>query len=78
MQKHDFETSAERDAYILEHADYFTVVRFLGYGQYERHERKTLKGAEKLASRLAKARKSGNKYMIYAVAGQSDAFIKAV
>ena len=65
-----------RDRYIIDHADYFTIIRFLGVGQYERHERKTLKKAETLAKKLVKENKG--RYMIYAVQGIHDAFVKGV
>lgn len=73
----DFKSAEERDQYILEHAKHFTIVRFLGVGQYERHERKTLEEAEQLAATLSGDRQ-GN-YMIYAVGPLNlSAFIKSV
>lgn len=73
----DFESIAERDAWITANADYFTVGRRLGPREgYDRHEVKTLSEAENLAGRMAK--QTGRAYLIYAVAGISDCFVKAI
>ena len=73
----DFLTIAERDAHITQNADYFTVGRRLGPRQgYERHEVKTLTEAEYLAGRMAKQAKKP--YLIYAVKGIADCFVKAI
>jgi CRISPR/Cas system-associated endonuclease/helicase Cas3 len=70
----DFETYQERDDWIREHADIYTVVRYLGPRLgYERHETKTLAAAEALARRMAT--EAGKPYLIYAVAKQRDAFV---
>lgn len=73
----DFKSIDERDRFITEHADYFTVGRRLGpFEGYERHEVKTLNEAENLAGRMAN--KAKRAYLIYAVAGLHDCFIKAI
>lgn len=73
----DFKTSQERDDYIIKNAKYFTIIRFLGVGKYERHEKPTLGEAEELALALS-GDKQGN-YMIYAVGPLSlSAFVKSV
>ena len=72
----DFKTSEERDTYYRKHAEYFTVVCFRGVGNYERHECQNLPDAEKLGYVLA--RDSGRVFGIYAVIGNSDAFVKLV
>lgn len=71
----DFKSSQERDKWMVDHADYFTVGR-RSKGRYERFELPTLPEAEKLAGRMANEAKAP--YMIYAVAGIHDAFVKAV
>lgn len=72
-----FETYQQRDEWIKDHADYFTVVRYLGPRVgYERHEVKSFSEAEALAGRMSEA--SGRIYLIYAVCGIRDAFIKKV
>lgn len=73
----DFQTIDERDQYLTANADYFTVGRRLGpFEGYERHEVKTLSEAENLAGRMAK--QSKKPYLIYAVMGISDCFVKAI
>ena len=70
----DFQTAKERDQWILDHSEYFTVVRHLGPRRgYERHEVKTLPEAIEMAGRMAK--QAGRPYLIYAVAGRRDAII---
>ena len=65
VELREFNSSGQRDQRIIDEAEYFTIVCFLGVGQYERHEEKTLEEARKLARKLAK--KSTKDYMIYAV-----------
>lgn len=73
----EYTSPEERDQAIIGLADHFTVVRFLGVGQYERHKRSSQKEAERLAGKLAKQSK-GN-YMIYAVTGTGrSAFVKTI
>lgn len=85
--KGDFATWQERDAWILKNADYFTVVRFHGRNhhldghrgkaaEYERHECPTLREAEALAKRLKET--PGRPFMIYAVSGTHDAYVKTI
>jgi hypothetical protein len=61
------------DAWIIENADYFTVVAFLGRGKYERHEVATLKEAKRMAKGLQA--KTKRRYLIYAVKGTADAVV---
>ncbi len=73
----DFATIQDRDNWVKENADFFTVIRYLGPRVgYERHEVKTLPEAEALAGRMST--EAGRPYLIYAVAGQYDAFLKWV
>lgn len=76
MSTPDFKTWQERDAYFREHADYFTLVKKSGVGQYDRSEFKTLAEAEKAAQ--TKALIGGGGWMIYAVIGEQSAFVKAI
>ena len=70
----DFETAKERNQWIADHADYYTVVRQLGPRRgYERHEVKTLAEAIEMAGRMAG--QAGKPYLIYGVAGTRDAMI---
>lgn len=61
----EYTSPEERDSSIIAMAEYFTIVRFLGVGQYERHERKTRREAKELGNELASKNKAN--YMIYAV-----------
>lgn len=71
----DFQTYQERDAWIKAHADYFTVVRYLGPRRgYERHEVKTLAEAQALAGRMSV--EAGVPYLVYAVSGIHDAWME--
>lgn len=73
----DFESIAERDAWMIANAEYFVVGRRLGPGEgYERHECKTLAEAETLARRMFE--RVNKPYLIYAVVGNHDAFVKAI
>lgn len=72
----EFKTYQERDAWFLQNADYFTVIKKEGVGHVARDEVKTLADAEILA-RIRQAIGGGN-YMIYAVVGEQSAFVKAV
>lgn len=69
LQTLGFQSAEGRDKYIEANAKYFTVVRRSGVGAYERHERKTRKGAERLGEKLSIANKCN--YIIYAV-GPND------
>lgn len=73
----EFRTAEERDAAIIEQAEYFTIVRFLGVGQYERHERKTREEAIKLGETLSE--KVRGNYLIYAVnASGRNAYVQSI
>ena len=70
----DFESIKERDRWIADHAEYWTVVRYLGPRRgYERHETKTMDQAIEMAGRMAK--QAGTNYLVYAVAGTRDAMV---
>ena len=73
----DFKTAQDRDNWIKAHADYWTTVRFHGRGHYERREFKDLPSAEAAARRMA-TESNSRPVMIYAVAGEHDAFITSV
>jgi len=76
LMEPEYKSWDDRDKLIQKYADYFTVGRRIGPGQgYDRHEVKTLEEAEKLARRMADSNKKT--YMIYAVKGISDCFVKA-
>lgn len=73
----DFKTEAERRKHLIENADHFTVVRYLGpRNGYERHEQPTLPEAEGLAQQ--KANEAGRPYGIYAVKGIHDTWVMNV
>lgn len=77
MVLREFTTAEERDRHIIENAKYFTVVRFLGVGRYERHERPSRKEAVDLAEELSNKNKAN--YMIYAVSPNDlSAFVENV
>ena len=70
----DFETAKERELWVREHADSYTVVRSLGPRRgYERIEVPDLAQAIDMAGRMAV--EAGKAYMIYAVAGSLDAMV---
>lgn len=72
-----FKSEKDRQQWIIANADYFTVVRFKNR-RYERHERKTLEEAEKLAKELC-FQNEGSRWMIYAVTAEGrDTFVKTV
>ena len=66
----DFKTIEERQQWIMEHADYFTVFRLVGRNRY-RYECPTLAKAEELARSLS-LQERGSRWMIYAVHGVMD------
>jgi hypothetical protein len=72
----DFKSYKDRDNYFREHADYFTVVKKEGVGNYSRDERKTLAEAIKLAQ--TKRLIGGGRYLIYAVIDEQSAFVTTV
>lgn len=72
----DFTSSQDRDDYFRDNADYFTVVKKDGVGNYARDECKSLAEAEALAQ--TKKTIGGGSYMIYAVIGEQSAFVKGV
>lgn len=72
----DFATYQDRDKWFAENADYFSVVKKAGVGNYARDEKPTLEEARKLAQ--TKITIGGGNYMIYAVVGEQSAFVEAV
>jgi len=72
-----FESIEERDAWMISHADFFTVGRRLGPREgYERFETKTLAEAIDLAQ--TKANEVRRPYLIYAVSGPHDALVRVI
>lgn len=72
----EYRSAEERDTLIIEGAEYFTVVRFLGVGQYERHRCSDLKEATTLSENLSKQNRAN--YMVYAVSPSGrSAFVKS-
>lgn len=72
----DFKSAEERQQWIMEHAEYFTVFRYKNRKRI-RHERPSLEEAEILARSLCLA-EPGSRWMIYAVNGVMDSWIKTV
>lgn len=72
----EFKTYQERDKYFLDHAEYFTLVKKSGVGNYERSESKSLAELERLAQ--TKITVGGGRYLIYAVIGEQSAFVKTI
>jgi hypothetical protein len=71
----NFESSNERNAWIIQHADYFVACRLIDRKR-ERHEAKTLDEARALAKQLLK--QNPKPLLIYAVEGIHDTFVEAV
>lgn len=66
-----------REQSIIQGADYFTVVRYLGPGKsYERHECNSLETAILVGAKLAL--KVQRNYLIYAVKGVHDTYVRGV
>ena len=72
----DFKDINERTSFIDQHADYWTVVRFRGQGDYERHEFPKRSDAFEAATKLAND--TNTTYMIYAVLGIYDTFVTSI
>lgn len=73
----NFESYRDRDDWIRDNAKYFTVVRHLGRGKYERVEKPTLQEAQETAGCMAQEAK--RPYIIYAVTeGGHAAFVQSV
>ena len=70
----DFKSADERDKWIKDNVQYFTLVYFKGLGKYARTEYFTLEEAEEAARRTNDPH--GRRGMIYAVAGEMNAFVK--
>ncbi len=72
----DFKQAADRTQYIIQNADMFTVVKFLGVGKYDRRECPTLEEARALATTLIK--NPTDRWMIYAVRGIYDTYVETI
>lgn len=72
----DFKSEPERQKWIIENANYFTIVR-LKNRKYIRYETETLAGAHIVASGLVRDN-PGTRWMIYAVHDQSDTYVCTV
>ncbi len=71
-----FKSHDERDSYFRDNAEYFTLVKKVGVGNYDRNEFKTL--AEALKAGQTKATISGGGWMIYGVIGEQSALITTI
>lgn len=72
----EFKTEKERQAWIIENAEYYTVVSFLGAGQFEKYEEKLFSHAMEIARSLANL--SNRSYMIYAVVAPYDTYVTTI
>lgn len=72
----NFENANDRNAWIIQHADFFTAFRMLGR-QRQRLEAKTIEGARQHAAHLL-AENNSKPVLIYAVNGLSDTFVEMV
>lgn len=72
----DFKSHQERDKYFRENAEYFTLIKKEGVGNYARDERKSLAEIEALAQ--TKITVGGGRYMVYAVIGEQSALVKTI
>lgn len=72
----EFKTEKERQAWIIENAEYYTVVSFLGAGQFEKYEEKIFSEALDKARSLADF--SNRSYMIYAVVEPYDTYVTTI
>lgn len=72
----DFKSEKERQKWVIDNAQYFTVVRFHNR-RYERHEVKTLPEARALAHTLI-GQYPGSRWLIYAVAEHIDNFVEVI
>lgn len=75
-----FKSEKERQQWVIDHADYFTVVRFKNRSYIHAaapNEVKTLAEAETLATKLV-ATHPDSRWMIYAVAPHISTFVKVI
>lgn len=72
----NFESANDRNAWIIQHADYFTCARILGRVR-QRVEAKTLDEARLKAAHLLTENNS-KPVLIYAVQGINDTFVEMV
>ena len=75
-QQPTFTSHIERDKWILDNADYFTTV-YRKDRQYNRQEHKTLPEAEAAAKETV-MQVDNICVLVYAVCGNSDAYVKTV
>jgi|HubBroStandDraft_4_1064222.scaffolds.fasta_scaffold39907_3 hypothetical protein len=71
----NFESANERNAWIIQHADYFVACRLIDRKR-ERHEAKTLDEARAMAKQLLK--QNPKPVLIYAVNGISDTYVETI
>jgi hypothetical protein len=71
----NFENANERNAWIIQHADYFVACRLIDRKR-ERHEAKSLEEARNIAKALLKENKKP--LLIYAVQGIHDTFVESI
>lgn len=71
-----FNSDQERSAWIIEHADYYTVIRFHNR-RYGRVECKTHEEAHWLAEQMVKETPHA-RFMIYAVVGNQSTYVETV
>jgi len=72
----DFKTDGERTAWIIQHAEYFTIIRRRG-GKYERTESPLLCDAITLARSIVDEDPNA-RIMVYAVYGPYSAYVTTV
>lgn len=72
----NFTTEAERQKWITDHADYFTIVRRVKL-QNIRHTSDSLLGARETARELI-AQQPGTRWLIYAVYRNHDTYVETV
>lgn len=72
----EFTSEPERQRWIIDHAEYFTCVRFRNR-KYEREEAPNLEKAQDMANTMVKNEPQFS-VMIYAVYGGRDTFVRAV
>lgn len=71
----NFSSSEERSKWIIDHAEYFTVVRVKNR-RYERDEHENLAKAEQAAKRIVDAEPNA-RVLIYAVCGTMDTYVSS-
>ena len=75
-----FSSDAERSAWIIAHAAYFSIIRFSGEespGRYDRAEAPDLEAARSVAER-ALTKDPSARIVIYAVAGVQSCYVETI